>query len=307
MAIVSRLASSFSKVYAERIEPLVFSFRLAKRLAVFDIRGVDDLDTGVLMHEAGCEVDPACARLVKRYRRYYARYARREADGAQISAGGVPSVLPLHRFADFGAYEKVMRKKSGNFVRSAKKARETGYTTARFAFSNHVPDICEIRKSKVFRAFGPVLDAVFLTEDSIGGPPAALQSVSPLACPSHWEAFLGVFVDAPGHRQGEVVVDRKLVAYVRLHRVGNTVRYAEFMGHGDHLHGGVMMLLHMDIIRWLLRADAPESQGIQYITYGCLEQGGEGLLFWKRKARFEPMLLAFPQEGGAREVVPDPA
>lgn len=294
MATLFKLASSVSKVYAERIEPLVFSFRLAKRLALFDLGGAEALETGMLMHGEGCAVSPGCARLVQRYRRYYTRYARRDAGGALISAGGVPSVLPLHRFADFGAYEKVMRKKSGNFVRSSKKARASGYTTAWFAFSNHVPDVCEIRKSKVFRAFGPVFDALFLTQESIGGPPATLQSVSPVACASHWEAFLGVFVDAPGHRQGEVVVDRKLVAYVRLHRVGNTLRYAEFMGHGDHLHAGVMMLLHMDIVKWFLSAETPESRGIQYLTYGCLEQGNEGLLFWKRKARFEPMLLAFP-------------
>lgn len=145
-----------------------------------------------------------------------------------------------------------------------------------------------------FRAFGPVLDAFFLTLKRLGGAPVKLRAIKAVDCMQHWEICLGVFLDKPGYRQGDAVVDRQMVAYVRLHRAGNVVRYADFMGHGNHLASGVMMLLQMETVRWLMRNDDPAFSGIQYVTYGAIEQGSEGLLFWKRKALFRPMLLELP-------------
>lgn len=54
---------------------------------------------------------------------------------------------------------------------------------------------------------------------------------------------------------------------------------------------GVMMLLHSEIVKWLLDIDNAYAVGVHFVTYGAMEQGGEGLFFWKRKALFVPHVL----------------
>ncbi len=142
------------------------------------------------------------------------------------------------------------------------------------------------------RAFGPVIDAFILTIDALGGAPTILAPIEQPQCPKHWELLFGVFFDQPGYRQGEITLNKRMVAYARIHRVGNTVRYAEFMGHGDHMQHGVMMLLHIHLLEWLLDADNLLADGVEFLTYGAIEQGNNGLFFWKRKALFTPHVLS---------------
>lgn len=279
--------------FAERIEPLIFSFRRSRRLQPFGVDTVSALPSLRVELGGPCRRGRLCERLLTLYRRYYARYAHRGGDGELSARGGIAAVLPLGEFADFDAYRAVVGKKASFFARKAKKAAQQGYVVQRFNRANHTPDLLEIRKSMKFRAFGPVLDAFFLTLKSMGGAPERLRPLGQVECHMHWEACLGVFLERPGYRQGTVTVDRRLVAYARLHRVGNLVRFADFMGHREHLADGVMMQLQMEIVRWLMSTDDPAVAGVRYVTYGAIEQGSEGLLFWKRKALFRPALLEF--------------
>lgn len=285
------MISAISRYYVERLEPFFFRFRRAGRLRMFGLDSVAGLSGAALALAGPCSAGRLCERLLRLHENYYARYARRNPDGRVCLVGGLAAVLPLAEFPDFDAYKTTIRKKSNFFARKAKKATQAGYSFDIFNRANFTPDIVALRKSMKFRAFGPVLDAFFLTLKSMGGAPLKLHSVKPVDCVEHWEICLGVFLDRPGYTQGEVVVDRQLVAYIRLHRCGNVVRFADFMGHCDHLSSGVMMLLQMETMRWLMREDDPTVSGIQYATYGSIEQGSEGLLFWKRKALFRPMLL----------------
>ena len=74
-------------------------------------------------------------------------------------------------------------------------------------------------------------------------------------------------------------------------RIGDVVHYTEIMGHGAHRGAGVMLLLHREIVRWLIEAREPEVQGVRALLYGALEHGGEGLLTWKKRAGFVPVQL----------------
>lgn len=288
------MINAISIFFAERVEPLIFSFRRRKRLQEFGVDDVRVLPSVPVAFGDPCTRGRLCERLIRLYQRYYARYVQRASDGSLIQRGGVAAVLALGEFPDFVAYRAAVGKKASFFARKAKKAAQMGYSVAEFNRANHTPDLLALRKSMKFRAFGPVLDAFFLTLKGMGGAPAKLRPLKPVDCRTHWEVCLGVFEDCPGYRQGTVTVDRRLVAYVRLHRVGNLVRFADFMGHREHLPSGVMMLLQMEIVRWLMRDDDPAVAGISHVTYGAIEQGSAGLLFWKRKALFRPVLFELP-------------
>ncbi len=288
------MINAISWFYSERVEPLAYLFRRPRRLRVFGLDNIETLPTAVLAFVDACNTGCLCQRLVSLYRRYYARYTRVTLDGRLRQRGGIAAVLSLDDFADHAAYQAAVHKRSAFFARRARKALEEGYFVDIFNRANQTSDILAIRKSMKVRAFGPVLDAFFLTLKGLGGTPVKLHTVKKLDCVQHWEIFLGVFLDKPGYRQGNVVVNRQLVAYVRLHRAGNVVRYADFIGHGYHLSRGVMMLLQMEIVQWLMHKGDPAFSGIKYITYGAIEQGREGLLFWKRKALFRPMILQLP-------------
>ncbi len=73
------------------------------------------------------------------------------------------------------------------------------------------------------------------------------------------------------------------------HGRGATPTMLDLMGHRDHLANGVMLLMHVYIAQWLLRAETPAARGARAIWYGALEHGGEGLLTWKRRAGFAPV------------------
>lgn len=232
-----------------------------------------------------------CQRLIRLYHRYFNRYTGPISNKTLHTPKGIATVFFLEEFSDFSQYQTELKKRSSYFERRARKAEKLGYYVDTFNRANQAPDILDIRKSMKFRSFGPVLDAFFLTLKAVGGAPTAERTTREPECTKHWEICLGVFTDKPGYRQGALTMNRQLVAYARLHRSGNVVRYADFIGHGNHLKHGVMMLLQRETMRWILQKNEPTVSGIQYITYGGIEQGSEGLLFWKRKALFQPGLI----------------
>jgi len=125
-----------------------------------------------------------------------------------------------------------------------------------------------------------------------GGAPDRLHAPVVPKCPLHWSISIGVFENRPGYKQGEVVTDEKLLAYLSLRRTGDLVAYAQIMGHGDYLKDGVMIHLHHDVIEWLSRADEPLTDGIKVVMYGGQQSGGDGLKDWKRRGGFTPRDLA---------------
>jgi hypothetical protein len=61
------------------------------------------------------------------------------------------------------------------------------------------------------------------------------------------------------------------------------------LGHGDYLSEGIMVLAHLQIVRWLIehRSD-PTAADLRYLFYGGMQNGTAGLFQWKRLAGFRP-------------------
>lgn len=304
MSPLAWLANRVSRFYAERLEPFVFARRRARRLAAFGLCSLDDVPEVRFDLHAGCQTTALCAELARRYARYYGRFAHCTVP-RRGAVGGIPAVLALRRYATAVAFQRQLRKQSSGFFYAAGKASKGGYTVAPFHPRNHTPDIREIRCSKRWRAFGPVLEVLTLTVDDLGGAPDHAWALAPPACVEHWERYFGVFLAVEGYRQGTIITGRRLVAYARLERIGNVVRYAEFIGHGDDMPAGVMALLHRQVVDWLLLPGNPLCQGLEYLTYGAIEQGRDGLAFWKRKALFVPARM-LPARAGSRDLAQPP-
>ena len=283
----AKLGACFSKWYAQRLEPFLFKKRRPKRLLQCKITPPQ-----TSLQVASLQLGLGSVPLVARYDGYYRQFAHQSnRNKSWLDPAGIAMVCPLGRFISATDFDRQLKKLSGNFWREGQKAKKAGFVVRPFMATNYTPDLLCIRRSKKVRSFGIVLDAFTLRLSDLGGPPTAWCDWSTPAEPLYWDQYFGVFEPLEGYTQGEVVTNAKLLAYARVHRIGNTLRYAELMGHADYQRHGVMNLLHREILMQLLTRQDAWQIGIDYLTYGALEQGSDGLCFWKRKALFQPMRL----------------
>lgn len=269
-------------------EPLLALRRKHARLAACGVApdAVPILDVRPL--GGGCACDPragAGAEILDRY----------VLDRAPSSGGGrfrlMPMAIDLDRFPDVTAFETHVKKRSSRTLPKVRKAERLGYGAKLFPPRRHVIDVHAVKTSMRTRAAGPVLDYWLLRPEQVGRQATKPVRLRAPACPGHWTLWWGAFLAEPGHAQGGVAVDERLVGYMKLTRIGDLVHYTDLMGHGDHLEQGVMWLMHLAAIRWLLAQEDPATRGVRVVLYGAAEHGGEGLLTWKRRAGFEPAWL----------------
>jgi hypothetical protein len=292
---VASLALALYRVVAEPARALVLR---RSRLAAFGV------EAGVALPVVA--VDPARTRDCAPTCRYDPR-ARSVAvdhylEPADVAAGwlgglrnavrATPTAIALDRFVDNAAFEALVRRRSSRTLPKARKAREAGYSVRRFAVAAHVYDVHDVKTSMKTRAGGPVLDYWFLKPGDIAPPAERPVRLKAPPCHAHWVQWWGVFLPEPGRMQGPVRVDERLVAYVKINRRGELLHYADIMGHSGHLGQSVMVLLHLEIMRWLLESGDPMARGVRVVLYGAAEHGREGLLTWKKRAGFDPMRLA---------------
>jgi hypothetical protein len=187
------------------------------------------------------------------------------------------TILDLSRFRDFDEYAKtVSRKSKGNDNRSVKKAVSLGYRVRIIDHDAYQGSIDRIRRSKLIRTGGLVLDAIRPRTKIIDSS----EKTAPTPhCESHWSVCWGAF-------KGET-----LVAYALLTRCGDIIRTTHIMGHRDVLREGVIKLLMFDIVRQLYGPKPTFLSGIRYFMYGALEHGRDGLFQWKSRLQFHPSLL----------------
>src|SRR5690606_37173567 len=102
-------------------------------------------------------------------------------------------------------------------------AERLGYQVARFALPMHVHDVHAVKTSMAVRSGGPVLARWLLKPGHIAEPARSACSVPEPDCATHWTLWWGVFLPEPGHRNGPLQTDRRLVAYVKLARCGDIV------------------------------------------------------------------------------------
>ena len=289
------------------IEPMQFAMRKHRRLAQFNIAGLDELAAGKVDWQpttVGCV--SSCGDFVAAERRYFAKYLI--GDGPVLASRaallrGVPCVLDLARYHDFEHYLRHLRRHSkGGILRQIRKARAQGFFCRRIFRDFYLRQRYEIDTSKWFRS-GLVLATLFrpppASEFGSSISPAQIAAVlgrpveeispgivlpepPPPACACHWGIDWGVFATEGAGRE-------RLVGYLFLKRTGNLVRTVGLMAHGAYFAHNVMKLLFHDVIGWLLAREDPCVQGLRFLHYGAVEHGSEGLLAWKRSFEFTPM------------------
>ena len=282
MSIISNLAV---RLHQAVVEPLLVLAVRGKRLAMFGPRSTETEEVPIEWHRPD-DCRAPCPLHTDKVPKLLRRYAR--VDARQPRLRLTPMLIRVSDFPDVAAFDAVLKQRSSRTLSKIRSAARKGYNARQFMLTSHVEDMHAIRTSMAFRAAGPVFDRWFLKPEHIAEPATELLRVASPCCPVHWTIWWGLFAPEPGHCQSGVDVGERLVAYVRLMRIGDVVHFTEIMGHRDRLGDGVMLLLHHEITRWLIEAPEPAAKGAKVLLYGAAEHGGEGLLTWKKRAGFVP-------------------
>jgi hypothetical protein len=281
---MSRISNLAVRLHQALIEPALILALQRKRLAVFGLGSADLTEERIEWHRPR-DCRAPCPLHTDKIPKLLRRYARTAAHQRERLT---PMLIRIPDFADIKAFDGLLKRRSSRTLSKIRSAERRGYRARQFMLASHVGDMHAIRTSMAFRAAGPVFDRWFLKPEHIAAPASMLLDVASPCCPVHWTIWWGVFAPEPGHRQNGVEVGERLVAYVKVMRIGDVVHYTEIMGHRDRLGDGVMMLLHHAIMRWLIEASEPAARDAKVLLYGAAEHGGEGLLTWKKRAGFVP-------------------
>lgn len=202
----------------------------------------------------------------------------------------IPCVIDIDELRDISRWENKIRKfQGGNRTRLKNKAINHGYYSKLFNWKQHIPDVCDINQSMVTRSGGAMRGSYLRSVDEMGGAPTRRYEFIVPKNHIHWGVTFGVFVQIKDHMQGDINVGEKLVGYISLRRFGDIACYSTFLGHGDHLNNGVMVLLHHDIAAWIGNLENPLTSGLRYLMYGAAASGGKGLQQWKERGGFKAM------------------
>ncbi len=256
----------------------------------FDESDLARVSVSFIRDSATCK--PQCARSVDRafesYRDYFCFPAREKTQRKRYT----PMLIDCDSLLDFAAWEAhIKRFGKGARLRQKHKAERAGYVVHQFVWQQFIPDIHEINHSKEVRSGGPMRGHYLRSLGEMGGAAQKVLTTAAPACPYHWSLSFGAFMPEPGHCQGEIQVDERLVAYIALQRCGEVLLYSMIMGHGAHLASGPLVLLHHELIKWINEQRDDLTRDLRYVMYGGLENGGENLLQWKRQAGFTPHLV----------------
>jgi len=280
--VISNLAV---RLHQAMVEPLLVMALRGRRLAMFGPRGAEPEEVLVEWHRPD-DCRAPCPLHTDKVPKLLRRYAR--VDARQSGLRLTPMLIRIPDFPDIASFDAVLKQRSSRTLSKIRSAARKGYRARQFMLTSHVEDMHAIRTSMAFRAAGPVFDRWFLRPEHIAAPASEVLDVASPCCPVHWTIWWGLFAPEPGHRQSGVEVGERLVAYVKVMRIGDVAHYTEIMGHSDRLSDGVMLQLHHEITRWLIDAPEPAAEGVKVLLYGAAEHGGAGLLTWKKRAGFVP-------------------
>ena len=286
------LQGKLKSLYQHLFEHRTFNKRRKKRLADFGLAHREQAPIAKLDCRLHSTCDTAlCLRASLNYDNFFGTM-HRFSDHLQNKPDRRVTLmaLDLRGYANYEAYLAALRKKSF-FIRKANRSKKAGYIVEPFQFENYTPDMRTIRSSVTDREEGLPIDLFVLTQDALHKNPDSKLEIKLPSCARHWEMWFGVFEPRAGFVQGGITTDQKLIAYARLRRIGNTIKYAEFIGHGEALADGVMTHLHLEMVQWIMWTDNPHTRGVDYLTYNTVEKGNNGIFFWKRKGLFAPHII----------------
>lgn len=242
--------------------------------------------------------------LTEKERNEFTRVANILEKGGYFSPTGRPdkewAFIDLSEYPAFAHYQTACKKyRKGDALYQTRKAERLAYYTKFFNPRTHVADIVAVNRSAPERQGGRMAQHYFAPVEERGGYPSANEPEARPAQCVIWNRHFGVFRAAPGHRQGDVVVDEEMVAYIILRRCAEFAFYGTILGHADHLKSGVMYKMHLDLMKYLFeeREKAASGdisvRGLRYIFYARYFQKEAGILLWKKKMRFRPGLFTF--------------
>ncbi|MCW7755442.1 hypothetical protein OOT00_15810 [Desulfobotulus sp. H1] len=207
------------------------------------------------------------------------------------------AVIDLESYKNFEDYIAEAKKiHKGNSFRKSHKSKREGFYSKPFNPRLFIPDIVEINHSKEVRCGRKMSEPYRRTVQDFGGPPQKRLNFQWPECPLHFDLWWGIFMKKNGHCQGVVETGEKLFAYIRLRRNGNYALYGQILGHGEYLNKGIMYALHFNILEWLLKKESGYAKGLSYLCYAGYNQGGEGLIRWKKRTLFRPTYLVISEK-----------
>ncbi|MBV8888923.1 MAG: hypothetical protein JO305_04575 [Alphaproteobacteria bacterium] len=249
-----------------------------KRLAIFALSSFDPLPTADLYFRQTCEREE-CAPIAAAITQC-SKFYRTEGDWHPLGfLKKTASLIDLSSFPDIESYFAAVSKiTKGKYLRSAKKARRSGYFTRRIGLCSHLQSHFDIKASKPRRSHGLMLEAsgdLMRPEQDVFVPP-----VTP-ACHEHWRLDFGLF-----NRD-----DDRMWGFASLIRTGNFVQLDQMISHADVLPTGGMKLLQFDIMTWLLQRSDSLVAGLDYLFHGAIEDGSPGAAAWRRYVMQHPHVL----------------
>lgn len=287
------MSNWLKQLYEDNIVSRIYTNRLKHRLALNKLASRNNASTMTVNCSGSnnCQND-RCSNFIQLYSGFYGRLYRGPFSNPplpthQLTMHGIS----LGEYENFDVYKNDLGKRSSFFLRHVKRAIKNGFFIEPFNPANHSIDMVAIHRSMKIRSFGVMLDAIVTSVNDFGGIPKSFHEIEQLHCVEHWEKNVGVFLKKTGYKQGSLVVDKQLIGYARLHRIGNMLAYKDFIGNGRYLSDGVMKLLHIEIVRMAMDANNQDFIGIQNIAHGSIERGSNGLFFWKKKALFSPYIV----------------
>lgn len=240
---------------------------------------------------AGCNARKECKDRIKRADE---RLGERYLSRAEPFEGQVRAAWINVEGVEYKEFFQTIKKMSKG-VQEVRKAERIGVEYKRFDRRTFIPDIVDINTSKEYRAAGRMREAYRKGVEEMGGYPSKYYEPEEAECPLHNDVWWGAFAPSAGHRQGNVVTDEKLVAYINLRSYGDFAFYNLILGHGDYMQYGVVLGLHLAVMECLTAGRDEVGDTMRTIVYAGYFQGSNGLESWKKKAGFAPGYLVLEE------------
>jgi hypothetical protein len=245
--------------------------------------------------ESGCTAD--CLKIVQStttaFENYFyqAHRSKTQVDPPRFT----PMMIDLETVGDFTEW---IYSRPATYRHQFQKSERAGYVFDRINLKNHTADFYEINTSKDVRSGGEIRANLTKSVESLGGlPTRMLEPVTP-KCERHWRQVFGVFATDEQHRQGDLVVGRRLLAYLSVVRFGEFATFAQVMGHADHLAEGVVNFVSQKFVELATQESWGRASGLRYLMYGGAQNGGEGLYNFKRRSGMSPYIVSVPFQPG---------
>jgi hypothetical protein len=251
--------------------------------------------------ESGCT--PECLKIVQSTTTAFENYFyQAHRSKTQIEPPRfTPMMIDLETVGDFTEW---IYARPATYRHQFQKSERAGYVFDRVNLKNHTADVYDINTSKDVRSGGAIRSNLTKSIEELGGLPTRMLEPATPKCERHWRQVFGVFATDEHHRQGDLVVGRRLLGYLSVVRFGEFATFAQIMGHADHLAEGVVNFVAQKFVELATQEPWGRASGLRYVMYGGAQNGGEGLYNFKRRSGMTPYIVSMPFQPGYEPQTP---